>query len=82
MFSSAMPSRGARLTMPSCVCVCFQAIISHVFKKRIRATIQDIAQQHAVDAAIAAEEGKAGAGVADTDTLAAAAAAPPASTAV
>jgi hypothetical protein len=71
------------LTMPSCVCVCIQAIISHVFKKRIRATIQDIAQQHAADAAAAAaEEGKAGAGVADTDTSAAAAAAPPAATAV
>jgi hypothetical protein len=53
--------------------LCLQAIISHVFKKRIRATIQCIAQQRAADgAAAAAEEGKAGAATADTSAAAAA----------
>lgn len=52
---------------PIIVATIVQAIISHVFRKRIRATIQQLAQQHAADAAAAAaEEGSAGPGAIDT----------------
>ncbi|KAF6265961.1 hypothetical protein COO60DRAFT_771840 [Scenedesmus sp. NREL 46B-D3] len=60
---------------PIIVATLVQAIISYVFKKRIRATIQAMTQQRAADtAAAAAEEGTVSASAPDT----AAAAAPPA----
>jgi hypothetical protein len=63
--------------LPLTCIVCFlylQGIISHVFRKRIRATIQQMAQERAAQAAAAAaEEGMAGQSTPDTAAAPAAA---------